>query len=1304
MDMPGLFECRKCGRKFRIPDAVTGKVYRCAGCSTIMDEYAAGDIDALKAESVELMLGETVPQQVQSAMQNPENVYGRYVILEPIGKGAAGEVFRAYDLELQRFIALKFINMDRIETLRNEARLLAALDHKNIARIYDIGASRNRGFTLDAKLLRPAKRFRLAKAPALQAVSCQGFIAMQLVKGDSLDGKKLPVEHVLKIISAVCEAVAAAHSAGILHRDIKPANVMLDETGSVFVMDFGIATRNPRLGEIYGTPGYIAPEIAGGSPATERSDIFSIGATMYHLLSRSPPIEFTNTKNLSDVIVRSAEGITIPIERAAPTTPREVAAIVGKATATNPDTRYESASRLADDIRRYLRGEPVSAYSSTITYRSRKFVKQRRFLLALIAIAIFALGLFIFTRYQEWVEKNRNEEALAKKAEEERQAREGKVRKEEENRKMREHYIQLIREITASAMEKVIGARKEGRAGAMRLAFGALKSQVELTYEQANKYAPDLAEPDFLMGRIHRAMLSWKQATEFQEKALVKQPEFAPSLYEIAILLSRRFYDEYNSAKFDIAFRKAATIVQQSGKIEAQEMKEFSEPTRDEILAANPSLARMERRIDDALALLESGSGSVNPAARDAAMGIKEAYKLNLDSARALLQKALAEDAGLEEVYEALAFISSTYDEREMLYRKGIKNIPGYQPFYNLLGECLHNRGDFLASRGMDPIDAWEDADRVFADAAKMDDEDIVCLLDRGNLHNSWGAYLAGKGKQTGAFDRYSIGLRCFSDALKLDSGNTAALLRRGGIHVNAGNLLNATGRDPLVSFDSADKDITQVITATPSDSFAWVTRGIERINKANYLMRTGGDGYPILKDAEDDLGKAIALAPRIGRNWYARGTLRVNRGTYAIDRGIDPSQDLDLAVADFTEALKCEPQNLDSMINLGLAIFNRGLYVSNFGTDPTPHYAEAEKWFTSALKVNPESADALMRRGSVYLNQGILCHPRGGTLDYYDKAEKDLKRAAQIHPGSGDVLILLGHVFANRGRFKNVTGGEPASDWATADKFYSDALDAMPGNSEVLTSQGLMFTERADYCRRNKLDPFPDCDRAEAVFDEAIRINKGNHKAWIYRGVVLSNRGLWEMDGGGDPFATWKRAESDLQKAVELNPREFNAWNGLGTLNFNRGNILNGRGEDPSDAWKESEGNFTEALRIIPASADVFIKRGQLHSNFGLHNFNQGEDPAPQYLLSEADYASALRILPDDSSTLLRLGDTSFNFGLHLERSGKLSEAAAKYETAVEKWSKSASLNPAYKASRVQNIALAKAKAAELRKRSGEY
>jgi hypothetical protein len=276
---------------------------------------------------------------------------GRYRLDCELGAGGMGQVFRATDLALERGVALKTIRPEILadphwlHRFHLEATVSAGLQHPNIVRVYEV----------------------------LEAVG-RPVLVMEYVDGtdlqSALDAGALSATEVIRILAAVCDALAFAHARGVIHRDIKPANILLGRDGVPKVADFGLATQQghrlstaidaQESGTLLGSPAYMSPEQARGdlSALDNRTDIYSLGATLYRALTGRPPVPCAGAAELGAAAQR---GAITPPSSLSPWINRDLEALCLKALATSPGDRYASAAAMGRDLRNVLSNRPVRA-------------------------------------------------------------------------------------------------------------------------------------------------------------------------------------------------------------------------------------------------------------------------------------------------------------------------------------------------------------------------------------------------------------------------------------------------------------------------------------------------------------------------------------------------------------------------------------------------------------------------------------------------------------------------------------------------------------------------------------------------------------------------------------------------------------------------------------------------------------------------------------------------------------------------------------------------------------------------------
>ncbi|GIW73368.1 MAG: hypothetical protein KatS3mg102_2910 [Planctomycetota bacterium] len=311
--------------------------------------------------------------------------FGRYLLVDELGHGAMGTVYLAYQPELRRYCAIKVLHEVHGERLVREGRAVARLGkHPNLVQVYDAGW-----------------------------VDGVAYVAMELARGRSLEQLlaeqgPLPERRVLEIGYKVALALHHAHRHGLVHRDMKPANVVLGQDGEPQVLDFGLALdtaelQSGRAGHMVGTPAYMPPEQVGGGAgagsADARSDVYGLGATLYHLLAGEPPY----SGNLQEVLMAVLTASPPRLRRLARVS-RDTEAVIARAMEKDPRHRYQSALELADDLSRVLAGELPRARRLGPLGRALRRLQRHPALLtagALLALFVTAGAIHLSLRERE---------------------------------------------------------------------------------------------------------------------------------------------------------------------------------------------------------------------------------------------------------------------------------------------------------------------------------------------------------------------------------------------------------------------------------------------------------------------------------------------------------------------------------------------------------------------------------------------------------------------------------------------------------------------------------------------------------------------------------------------------------------------------------------------------------------------------------------------------------------------------------------------------------------------------------------
>jgi serine/threonine protein kinase/tetratricopeptide (TPR) repeat protein len=366
--------CGKCGAEI-FADAPEGLCTAClfeTGLDLLAHESVAGVVDPGGDNDVPLP-----DRKKKSDHTKTFADFGDYELLEVIGRGGQGVVYRARQKSLNRIVALKVISLGHwaadahLKRFRREAEAAASLDHSGIVPIYEVGERDG---------------------------SC--YFSMKLVEGGQLDAlvkrEPMPIRQAVELITKVARTVHYAHEHSILHRDIKPGNILLDGKGEPHLTDFGLArlveteSTITRTLEVLGTPSYMAPEQAVGNNSAVGSvtDVYGLGAVLYQLLTGQPPFAggttYETIKLLLDTEPRQPRALNPKIDR-------DLSTICLKCLEKDPKRRYSSALALAQDLERWLKHEPILARHTGIFTRGKKWARRNP-TGALLAASLAALA------------------------------------------------------------------------------------------------------------------------------------------------------------------------------------------------------------------------------------------------------------------------------------------------------------------------------------------------------------------------------------------------------------------------------------------------------------------------------------------------------------------------------------------------------------------------------------------------------------------------------------------------------------------------------------------------------------------------------------------------------------------------------------------------------------------------------------------------------------------------------------------------------------------------------------------------
>jgi len=943
---------------------------------------------------------------------------GKYDLVELLGRGGIGEVWKARDAELSRWIALKFVSSgdpDEAKRFMREAQTAASLSHPNIGAIYEVGREDDRS-----------------------------FIAMQLVSGGTLDALKADAKTAARHVRDAALAVAHANDKGIIHRDIKPANVMVDDSGRVYVMDFGLARRQAAKssltasGMVVGTPAYMSPEQARGETGAvdARSDVYGLGATLYAVLSGRAPFEGSH---VVEVILRVVADDPAPLPAAVP---RDLRAIVSKCLEKEPARRYQSAAALAEDLGRFLDGAPVHAHPPTPMYLLRRRLSRHRALVLTLSTAVAVMAVALALLLPPLLRRDAD---LAWR---------DKLRPLEDAIREARPHLYIEGADVASKMKQVEQVAAELERLAADPSYGRhadLWTTVGLGWE--------------FVGDDVRA-----------ERALTEAQRLSPGPSAASFHLARIYFDRWRF-QLDLAVHRSEGDRQHR----ADEWRRRATDQIRLIGAGWAGAGEMDLELAKAyLAFLQSDQDGLHRICREAlqhlrdSVGSEEFWMLLAvgTETKAALQaygraidrrphfpiayflRAIARaDTGdmegamkdcLETIRQSPAFAPPRCFRATLRHRAGDK-AGAYAECDELLGTLPSSVAGYLCRASLFFLDGRPDRAAGDYDAAlRLDPNSVMALGGRGGARLVMGD-LAGAAEDVGR-------------AIELDPENVIGRINRGEVRLIRTDL------------DGAAHDFEWVLARFPGDALAMTGRGRVQSRRGDWsaalltfdavvrIDARSAEGHALRGTARletgdapgalADLDEAIRLDPRMDHAYANRG-----RAHLALGR-------VDAALADLDEAVRIDPEP-DSLYNRGLVRDARG------------EYDRAIADYTEALRLKPDLAKAYTNRGSSRQRNGDL---EGARADYDEAIRRDAGSAVP---------------WFNRATLRRAQGD---ADGAVAD--YGEAIARDPKCADAFFGRALAWLAKGD------------SDRALEDYTATIGADPRHARGRVNRGNLLAARG----------------------------------------------------------------------------------------------------------------------------------------------------------------------------------------------------
>jgi serine/threonine-protein kinase len=997
------------------------------------------------------------PADVAVSSQDGDSDAGqRFEVGELLGQGGMGKVYKAYDTSLKRHVALKLLSSDdpdRISRFLREAQAQARVDHENVCKVFEVGSVKGK------------------PAIAMQLLEGQGlFVSDENGSRLSAALSQMTVEQKVRVMRSVAEGIHAAHREGLIHRDIKPSNIILErrEDGDYkpYVLDFGLAREVASagvtsLGLAAGTPSFMAPEQARGDAGAldRRTDVYGLGATAYAILSGHPPFEGPSSLDVLIKVTEQEPPVLTEI-------PEDLATIVTKCLQKDPAHRYESARALAEDLGRYLDGEPILARRTSLRYRLLKKVLKHRRLAA--AAAVTALG---FVALAAW--------ALRAQMQARERARLAAVFGQEvKSIESRMRIAHLTREHDLRPEKTAIRARMRALQEQMRTLGAAARGP-----------------GDYALGRGALALGDYEQARTSLDRAWqggYREPEVAYALGQVMGVL----YQKELEAAARISDKKAreARIKEAAGTYRdpaldyLQRSRGLDSESAEYVEAL---VAFYEQHYDEALAKARAAYGRVPwlyearelEAGIDTAIGTDKADHGDQAGAREAFQQAeasydAARDIGASDplvpegqcrlatllmgmnLYSGDATLEPHFQAGLAACDRALRIDSESLEAYRAKARLLWRQGEGQYRSGGDPRETLSQSIEASGRVLQLQPNDVDSHFNIGIAH----VFRAYYERRYGLDSRPDLqdAIRTFEAGLRLDPNNFRL---HHGVAIGSFELASygiKHGQDPHDLLGKAEHAYQAALTLRPDSDITHANLALTYRSRGQYEFAHGQDPRESLRRSREAAEKSLAINSRMTLAVVMLAEAYRDQAEHGLLRGEDPRADLDKSAETWRRILEVNPKSAEAMVGLaGVRVLGARFEITA-GRDPGPAIRDGLGWAEKALAVDPKNGAARMAEANLALldarsRQVLQIAPEAALA----RARKAAEAAVSLDSEAAEGYTLLAEIDLTLAQWQRRQGRSASHEIEGGLAMADKALAVDPTHARALAVRGALLLER---------------------------------------------------------------------------------------------------------------------------------------------------------------------------------------------------------------------------------------------------